>query len=139
MRNLAPFDFSPLKINHCKYCFWCVNKRVFKSKNEMTTSFYFQLFQLIGSVRIRAYIVSTNLNSDKYQMSLLYKNYSRLLQSHNQLKMFGSMLNLQGVQNLSVNMWRIDILNFCSSEAELTKLLVKRNRKHGSLDHTDDD
>ena len=81
---------------------------------------YFQLFQLSGSVRIRAYIVSTNVNTDKYQMSLFYKNCSRSLQSHNLLKMFGSMFNLQGVQNLSVNMWRIDILNFCSSEAELT-------------------
>ena len=29
-RNFAPIDSSPLNINHCKYCFWCVNKEVFK-------------------------------------------------------------------------------------------------------------
>ena len=75
-------------------------KAKFSKTCEIVTSLYFQLFQLSEDTRSSYRQI---FNTDKYYMSLRCKYCSKSLQSHNKSKMFSSMLNLQGVQNLSVN------------------------------------
>ena len=63
-------------------------KAKFSKTCEIATSFYFQLFQLSEDTHTSYRQI---FYTDKYSMSLRCKYCSKSPQSHNKLKMFGSM------------------------------------------------